>query len=83
MKYLEELSHGDCFSFNGSNYITTTDFKKNGAKLAVNLSTGQSNWIESDSIVENIDIFTLDKDSNVIAMKERSSDDTNSNTNLY
>lgn len=83
MKYLEELIYGDCFNFNGCNYITTTDFKKNGAKLAVNLATGQSNWIKPDSMVEHIDIFTLDKDSNVIAMKERSSDDTNSNTNIY
>lgn len=83
MKYLEDIAYGDCFTINGCNYIKTTDFKKNRDSLVINLSNGQSNWMKPDSIIESIDIFTLDKDSNVIAMKERSSDDTNSNQNIY
>lgn len=71
MKYVEELSIGDCFDFNGSNFIITTDFKKNGQRLCVNLKDGNIKWFESNCFVNNIDIFTLDKDNNVIAMKHR------------
>jgi len=77
MKYLEELISGDCFSLEDNNYIVTTDFKKDGKKLCVNLKTGFSNWIKPDETVETIDIFKFDKDSNIIAIRERNKDNTN------
>ena len=45
MEYLEELSTGDCFELNGSYYIVTTDFKKNGYKLCLDLKTGYGKWL--------------------------------------
>ena len=77
MIYLEELISGDCFSLEDNNYIVTTDFKKDGKKLCVNLKTGFSNWIKPDETVETIDIFKFDKDSNIIAIRERNKDNTN------
>lgn len=74
MKYLEELQIGDCFSVDGSYFIITTDFKKDGKKLCINLKTGYGKWLDPSEIISNIDIFTLDKDSNVIAIKERKKD---------
>ena len=71
MKYLEELNTGDCCLINGDYFIVTTDFKKNGHKLCINLKSGQGNLIQPDERVEEIDIFTFDKDSNIIAIKER------------
>lgn len=71
MKYIEELSIGDCFAISSSNFIITTDFKKNGQRLCVNLKDGSTKWFEPNASVDNIDIFTLDKDNNVIAMKQR------------
>jgi hypothetical protein len=60
----------------------TTDFKKNGDRLAVCLSDGTSKWIKSNNIIETIDIFTLDKDNNIIAMKEREKNAATTNTNI-
>lgn len=74
MKYLEELQIGDCFQLNSSHYIVTSDFKKDGKKFCVDLKTGYGKWINPGDMIEIIDIFTLDKDSNVIAIKERKKD---------
>lgn len=82
MKYLEEINFGDCFNLNGKSFILTTDFKKNGDKLAVCLSEGTSQWIKTDCIIDPIDIFTLDKDNNIIAMKKREKDAANTNQNI-
>jgi len=74
MKYLEELQIGDCFQLNSSHFIITSDFKKDGKKFCIDLKTGYGKWISPSDMVEIIDIFTLDKDSNVIAIKERKKD---------
>jgi len=74
MKYLEELNCGECFEFNNSYFILTHDFKKNGDKLCIKLNTGSNHWMRSDSIVKIADIFTMDKDNNIIAIKERVKD---------
>ena len=74
MKYLEELQIGDCFQLNSSHFIITSDFKKDGKKFCIDLKTGYGKWISPGDMVEIIDIFTLDKDSNVIAIKERKKD---------
>lgn len=71
MKYIEELSIGDCFMSQTNYFIITTDFKKNGQRLCVNLNDGSTKWFDSNAFIDSIDIFTLDKDNNVIAMKKR------------
>ena len=74
MKYLEELSPGECFEFKNDYFILTQDFKKIGDRLCVRLNTGFGTWMKSDTIVNVTDIFTMDKDSNIIAIKERQKD---------
>jgi hypothetical protein len=82
MKYLEEISTGECFTLAGKYFILTADFKRNGDRLAVCLSDGLSKWIKSNDMIDPIDIFTLDKDNNIIAMRERIKDAVNSTTNI-
>jgi hypothetical protein len=71
MKYLEELETGDCFQLNNCYYIATSDFKRDGSKFCVDLKSGLSRWLKPNETVENIDIFTFDKDSNILAIRER------------
>lgn len=77
MKYIEELSFGDCFIVNNTKYILTTDFKNDGRKMCISLLDGSVKWIHGNEIIECIDIFTFDKDSNIIAIKERKKEDVN------
>lgn len=74
MKYLEELTSGECFEFKDNFFILTQDFKKNGDRSCIQLDTGFSKWLKADSIVKITDIFTMDKDSNIVAIKERVKD---------
>lgn len=74
MKYIEELEAGDAFVVNNQHFILTMDFKKNGDKLSVNLVNGQSQWMKPNDMVENIDLFTIDKNNLIIAIKERKQD---------
>lgn len=71
MKYLEELSHGQCFRYQDKQFILTTDFKSNGDKNCIDLSNGMSKWIDSSALVEDIDIYTLDKDNALAPIRER------------
>lgn len=71
MQYLEELKIGDCFMLSNRDYILTTDFKSSGHKLSICLSDGSAHWLASDTIINQIDIFKLDKDNNIIAIKPR------------
>lgn len=82
MKYLEELNSGDCFEYNNDYYVLSCDFKNNGNRMCLSLKNGFSNWFGADSIVNLTDIFTLDKDSNIIALKERAKDDNTKDTNI-
>jgi hypothetical protein len=71
MKYLEELEHGQCFRYQNKYYILTTDFKSNGDKNCIDLQTGNIKWLNSSSIVDDIDIYTLDKDNTLVPLRER------------
>jgi hypothetical protein len=82
MKYIEEIQYGDCFNYENKYFILTTDFKKNGDKLAVCLSDGTSKWIKSNDIIQLIDVYTLDKDNNIIAIKEREKNAATTSTNI-
>lgn len=80
MKYLEELDCGECFEYNDIIFILTHDFKKNGDKLCIRLDTGFGQWIKPDSMIKITDIFTMDKDNNIIAIRERIKDDISHKT---
>lgn len=82
MKYIEELNCGDCFTHNASHCVLTIDFKKNGDRLAINLNNGNPVWLKSNDMVSQIDIFTLDKDNNIVAIKERQKDAISQNSNI-
>lgn len=69
MKYLEELSNGDHFLYNNGYYITSIDFNKSRYRKCINLNDGTQRWLSPDTIVENIVVFTLDNESNLIPIK--------------
>jgi hypothetical protein len=69
MKYVEELSSGDCFEYDSKKFLLTADFRKNGSRLAYSLTDGLSSWISSQSIVEILPIYYLDKENNIIPIK--------------
>ena len=65
MKYIEELSAGECFTHDNQLFILTVDFKKNGQKLAYSLINGSSRWMNSQDIIEVSPIYTLDENNNI------------------
>lgn len=71
MKYMEELSVGETFEFNNKFFIVCGDYKKNGDRNCVNLTTGFSQWIAANTIIEICPIYRLDKDNNIIAIKPK------------
>ena len=80
MKYIEELNPGDCFEYSGKYYVLSCDFKGNGKRMCVSLYDGFSNWLDGECIINPTDIFTMDKDNNIIAIKERKKDDISNTT---
>jgi len=81
MKYIEELISGDCFTFKNSYYIISSDFKANGSKLCFNLNSGNPIWMNSDTIVDQIQIYTMDEKNTIIPIKETTKVDTNNVSN--
>lgn len=77
MKYLEELSGGDCFEYNKHQFIVSQDFKPNGYRLCLGLKNGFPKWLDPSLMVNQIDLFTIDKDNNIVAIKERKADNAN------
>lgn len=75
MKYLEELSYGDVFFYKENIFLLTSDYNNNNKKLCYNLVSGFSKWIEDNATVEECPIYRLDKDNNIIAIKQRKKDD--------
>lgn len=83
MIYLEELVGGDCFELDNKYYVLSQDFKANGQRMCLNLNNGFPKWLDGATMVTSIDIFTLDKDNNIIAFKKREKlDATSQNTNI-
>lgn len=69
MKYVEELSAGDCFINKDDSYLLTNDFRKNGARLAYSLTTGFCRWFDANTIVDLLPIYGLDSDNNFYPIK--------------
>ena len=74
MKYLEELSHGECFRLNNELFILTSDFRNNDTKLCYSLSSGFPKWLKNDSMIDVCPIYTLSPENNVLPIKEYKSD---------
>jgi hypothetical protein len=68
-KYIEELSYGDAFISDSLYYVLTSDFKKNGDRLAICLSDGSARWFNSSLITKPTQLYITDKDSNIIPIK--------------
>lgn len=69
MKYIEELSCGDTFSYQDVVYVLTSDFRPNGNKLCYSLTTGFPFWLKPDTIVNHEPIYILDENNNTIPVK--------------
>jgi hypothetical protein len=76
-KYIEELISGDSFSKDSVFYVLTNDFKKNGDRLAISLKDGCCRWFEASTIVENNQLYIMDKDNNIIPIKTTEKKDAN------
>lgn len=74
-QYIEELNNGDCFEYADNRFILSCDYKKDLSRLAINLFDGNPKWFKSNDIIVKIQIFTMDKDNNIIAIKETKKDD--------
>lgn len=71
MKYVEELSGGDCFEYSNKYYILSNDFKANGDRMCLLLNDGNPKWLAPNLIVNQIELLTTDNDKNIIALKIR------------
>lgn len=69
MKYIEELSNGDFFKYEHNFYLLGSDFKKNGDRLSYSLNSGFPLWVSNQTVVEKIELYTLDVENNVIPIK--------------
>lgn len=84
MKYLEELDHGSCFVFEDQKFILTKDFRsrsKNTEFCCINITTGFVQWIEGNQIVKIINLYYIDDEKNLVAIKEYT-DEFSKNQNI-
>jgi hypothetical protein len=72
MIYIEELQPGDVFIYNNIIYLLTVDFNTKLYKLCFNLKDGSPRWMKPSDMVEKINLYTLDKDNNIISIKNQS-----------
>jgi len=70
LKYIEELVPGNCFIYNNNYYVLTIDFRSNNKKLCYNLQNGSPIWLSEDTIIDNIQIYTMDDKNNITPIKE-------------
>lgn len=82
MKYIEELSPGNCFFLNNKHFLLTIDFKSNNKKLCYSLEDGSPLWLDGDSIVDGVQIYTMDEKNTIIPIKETQKMDNNHVSNI-
>ena len=80
--YIEELDNGESFVLDNSNFIVSCDYKSNGNRLCIDLKNGSSRWLAGNTIIDKVQLFTLDKENNLIAIKETPKDDHSKNTSI-
>lgn len=76
MNYIEELEPGQAFIYKKLSYVLTSDFKKNGDRLCVSTVNGQCRWLGGGEMVDSLVLYTIDKDSNLVHLREQDSNDT-------
>jgi len=76
MNYIEELEPGQAFVYKDQSYVLTSDFKKNGDRLCFSPVNGQSRWLGGGEMVDALVLYTIDKDSNLVHLREQDSNDT-------
>lgn len=69
MKYIEEFEAGDGAEINGEYYVVSSDFKSNGQRMCISLTTGFCRYFKADTIANSNPLYILDKDSNLIPIK--------------
>lgn len=72
MKYLEELIPANIFYYQDKIFIVTIDFKIRKEQkylYCICLSTGTGCWLEDSLCVEETELYTIDKDKNIVAIK--------------
>lgn len=82
MKYIEELIPGNSFLYKNQYFIVTSDFKSNQQKLCYNIQSGHAMWFDPDSIVDDIQIYTMD-DKNTIIPISKTPKLENENVDFY
>jgi hypothetical protein len=75
-KFIEELVAGDTFDLDGQKFIITSDFKKNGDRLCININNGNLRWIKSNYHITQISLYAMDNNNNFHPIKEIKSDAT-------
>lgn len=75
MKYIEEIKSGQSFEHNAQTFLMSSDFKKNGYRLCISFKNGNSRWFGPSEIVDGIDLYTIDKESNFIKIEQGEADD--------
>jgi hypothetical protein len=68
-KYIEELNNADCFTYLDKSYVVTCDFKKNGDRCCIDLTTGFLSWFKGNAIVNESSLYSIDKDNNFYPIK--------------
>jgi hypothetical protein len=81
MKFLEELSPGECFEFEKNFFILTKDYKTNKQQeklsACVDIKDGNSRWISGGAIIDLVPLYTIDLENNIIPIKESKKSDEN------
>lgn len=73
MKFIEELKPGECFKLSEDFFIVSGDYKKSKEGIlrsCIEIKTGLSKWLKDNEVIEPTPIFTLDRDSNIIPIRE-------------
>lgn len=77
MNYLETVSGGDTFTYKDDMYVSTSDFKKNGSRLCVNLKDGSMRWLDPSVLITKNPIYSMDNNSDIIPVKPEEKNEKN------
>lgn len=69
MNYLEDTEKGSCVKIAEEYFVVTSDFKSNGNRLLISLSDGSARWFGQSVMADIIEVFTFDKDTNILPIK--------------
>lgn len=70
MNYIEELASGETFCIGEEKFIVTTDFKKNGSRLCINLDDGSHRWLKSSEIINKMPVYYIDNENNILPLRK-------------